>query len=174
MPLRVVLDIADPSVGAFISNTSIDAKFAQSFAPTLLTSRDGARHCVEVSAVKTILAGEAVGSVIVLKHIAVASKIAPVPTSELVFPPGVAGSISFPLIVLDESFTVIAANLAFYSLFQVSATETEGLSLSALGTGQWAKIDVLGLLDRLIKGEIVSGEVMWKTTSRLSDNASCC
>ena len=42
-----------------------------------------------------------------------------------------------PVIILDEHCTVLAANEAFYKLFQVEAKETEGKNIYKLGNGQW-------------------------------------
>jgi PAS domain S-box-containing protein len=157
LPLCAVLGIESPLVEAFISNTGIDTKFSQNFSETRLTSRDGVRHLVEGSAAKAMLAGQAVGSIIVLRNIDTKSKQPPVAEDNFVFPQGVAWSIPFPLVLLDKNFTVKAANLAFYKLFQATAAETEGWPFGTLGTGQWAKTDVDGLLDSLTKGKILSG-----------------
>jgi PAS domain S-box-containing protein len=158
LPLNAVLDIEEPFVDAFISNTDIHADFSQYFPATILTFRDGVRHSVEGCAVKAVIAGETLGSFIVIRHVAIEAKKVPAGATDFSFTQGVASSIPFPLVVLDKTFTVVAANRAFYTLFEVYASETEGQSLSALGTGQWAKIDVVGLLDRLMKGEIPSGD----------------
>lgn len=42
-----------------------------------------------------------------------------------------------PVIILDEHCNVLAANEAFYTLFQVEPTETEGKNIYTLGNGQW-------------------------------------
>ncbi len=42
-----------------------------------------------------------------------------------------------PVIILDKHCTVLAANQAFYSLFQVEQKETEGKNIYELGNGQW-------------------------------------
>lgn len=42
-----------------------------------------------------------------------------------------------PVIILDEHCTVLAANEAFYRLFQVEAKDTEGKHIYELGNGQW-------------------------------------
>jgi len=47
-----------------------------------------------------------------------------------------------PLLVLDESFTVLAASRSFYDIFQVDPQHTIGCLLYALGDGQW---DIPGL-----------------------------
>ena len=42
-----------------------------------------------------------------------------------------------PVLILDKNLKVLAANDAFYSLFQVKPADTEGLVVYELGNGQW-------------------------------------
>lgn len=42
-----------------------------------------------------------------------------------------------PVIILDKECKVLAANEAFYELFQVDKIDTEGKSIYELGNGQW-------------------------------------
>lgn len=42
-----------------------------------------------------------------------------------------------PVLILDKDFKVLAANEAFYSLFQVEQKDTEGELIYKLGNGQW-------------------------------------
>ncbi len=42
-----------------------------------------------------------------------------------------------PVLILDKNFKVLAANEAFYKLFQVEHKETEGKLIYKLGNGQW-------------------------------------
>ncbi len=42
-----------------------------------------------------------------------------------------------PVLILDKDFKVLAANEAFYKLFQVEKGETEGETIYKLGNGQW-------------------------------------
>jgi len=42
-----------------------------------------------------------------------------------------------PVIILDKNCKVLAANEAFYSLFQVEQKDTEGKLIYKLGNGQW-------------------------------------
>src|SRR4030065_40395 len=42
-----------------------------------------------------------------------------------------------PFLILNEKFQVVAANKTFYSVFQVTAEETEGILVYELGNGQW-------------------------------------
>lgn len=42
-----------------------------------------------------------------------------------------------PVLILDKRFTVLAANEAFYKLFQVEPNDTEGKLIYKLGNGQW-------------------------------------
>jgi len=46
-------------------------------------------------------------------------------------------TIPLPLLVLDATFHVLAANHSFYTTFQAQATETVGQVLFDLGKGQW-------------------------------------
>jgi len=62
-------------------------------------------------------------------------------------------SLPFPLLVLNPDLSIDAANPEFYRTFGVTAAETLGIKLDALGNGQWAKIDVDGVLDGLLQGQ---------------------
>ncbi len=42
-----------------------------------------------------------------------------------------------PVLILDKNFKVLAANEAFYHLFQVDKNDTEGKIIYKLGNGQW-------------------------------------
>ncbi len=42
-----------------------------------------------------------------------------------------------PVLILDKHFKVLAANEAFYKLFQVDQKDTEGKVIYKLGNGQW-------------------------------------
>lgn len=42
-----------------------------------------------------------------------------------------------PVLILDKNFKVLAANEAFYNLFQVNQKDTEGKIIYKLGNGQW-------------------------------------
>ena len=42
-----------------------------------------------------------------------------------------------PVMILDNHFKVLAANEAFYALFQVEKKDTEGKVIYSLGNGQW-------------------------------------
>lgn len=42
-----------------------------------------------------------------------------------------------PVLILDKHFKVLAANEAFYKLFQVDQKDTEGKLIYKLGNGQW-------------------------------------
>jgi len=42
-----------------------------------------------------------------------------------------------PILILDKDFRVMAANEAFYKMFQVGLKETEGKMVYDLGDGQW-------------------------------------
>ncbi len=158
LPLYAVFGIGSPSVESFISNIGIEADFSQNFSEIPLTSRQGTRHFVEGSAAKVMVAGRAVGSIIVFRSIDTESEQRAVVDDNSFFPEGVACSIPFPLVLLDKSFTVRGANPAFYKLFQATEVETEGRLFSDLGTGQWGKLCVNGMLDSLMKGEVVSGD----------------
>ncbi len=55
-----------------------------------------------------------------------------------------------PLLVLDHNFRVAIANRAFYSTFQVSATETENCLIYELGNGQWDIPQLKQLLEEIL------------------------
>lgn len=55
-----------------------------------------------------------------------------------------------PLLVLDESLTVIFGSESFYKAFHVSASETQGRSLYELGNGQWDIPDLRKLMEEVL------------------------
>jgi PAS domain S-box-containing protein len=66
-----------------------------------------------------------------------------------------------PLVVLDGSWSVVAANPAFYTTFRVGAADTLGRKVHDLGKGQW---DIPALRDLLedvlpLNGEVVDHRV---------------
>lgn len=55
-----------------------------------------------------------------------------------------------PVIMLDGKLKVLAANEAFYSLFQVTAADTEGKLIYELGNGQWDIPKLRDLLEDIL------------------------
>lgn len=55
-----------------------------------------------------------------------------------------------PVIILDKKCKVLAANEAFYNLFQVEKKETEGKSIYQLGNGQWDIPALRKLLEKIL------------------------
>ncbi|MCM1566186.1 MAG: PAS domain-containing protein [Dehalobacter sp.] len=55
-----------------------------------------------------------------------------------------------PLLVLNDDFKVLSANMAFYHFFQVKPFETEGCFLPQLGSGQWNIPDFIEKLSSII------------------------
>lgn len=55
-----------------------------------------------------------------------------------------------PVLILDGKFIVLAANEAFYSLFQVTAADTEGKRIYDLGNGQWDIPKLRDLLEDIL------------------------
>lgn len=55
-----------------------------------------------------------------------------------------------PVLILDSKFKVLAANEAFYSLFQVTAADTEGKRIYDLGNGQWDIPKLRDLLEDIL------------------------
>lgn len=68
-----------------------------------------------------------------------------------------------PLVVLDADLRVRFANRSFYRTFQVEREATEGLSLFALGNGQWDIAQLHTLLAELLpqNGQFEDFEVQW-------------
>ena len=55
-----------------------------------------------------------------------------------------------PVIILDKNFKVLAANEAFYELFQVEKSDTEGKIIYKLGNGQWDIPALRKLLENIL------------------------
>jgi two-component sensor histidine kinase/PAS domain-containing protein len=63
---------------------------------------------------------------------------------------GIVDTVREPVLVLDEELRVIAASRSFYSAFKVSAEDTQGRLLYALGDGQWDIPKLRVLLENII------------------------
>ena len=74
---------------------------------------------------------------------------------------GIVDTVREPVLVLDKQLRVIAASRSFYSAFKVSAEDTEGRLLYALGDGQWDIPKLRVLLEKIIpeKGVMEGYEV---------------
>ena len=63
---------------------------------------------------------------------------------------GIVDTVREPVLVLDEELRVIAASRSFYSAFKVTAEDTQGRLLYALGDGQWDIPKLRVLLENII------------------------
>jgi two-component sensor histidine kinase len=63
---------------------------------------------------------------------------------------GIVDTVREPVLVLDEELRVIAASRSFYTAFRVSAEDTHGRLLYALGDGQWDIPKLRVLLENII------------------------
>ena len=63
---------------------------------------------------------------------------------------GIVDTVREPVLVLDEELRVIAASRSFYSAFKVTAEDTQGKLLYALGDGQWDIPELRVLLENII------------------------
>jgi two-component sensor histidine kinase len=63
---------------------------------------------------------------------------------------GIVDTVREPIVVLDEKLRVIAASRSFYLAFKVSAEDTQGRLLYALGDGQWDIPKLRVLLENII------------------------
>jgi PAS domain-containing protein len=71
---------------------------------------------------------------------------------------GIVDTLQEPLVVLDRSMVVVAANPAFYKAFGAERERTIGQSLFDLGDGQWDITDLRKLLaDVLPKAAAIIG-----------------
>lgn len=55
-----------------------------------------------------------------------------------------------PVLILDKNFKVLAANEAFYRLFQAKQKNTEGTVVYKLGNGQWDIPELRKLLENIL------------------------
>jgi nitrogen-specific signal transduction histidine kinase len=58
-----------------------------------------------------------------------------------------------PVVILDKDLQVLAANEAFYTLFQVKKINTEGELIYKLGNGQWNIPKLRNLLEEILPEE---------------------
>jgi two-component sensor histidine kinase len=71
---------------------------------------------------------------------------------------GIVDSLADPVLLLDENLCVIRANPAFYQTFNVDPDSTVGVSLFALGSGQWDIPELRRLIEEVIpKAQAVVG-----------------
>jgi two-component system CheB/CheR fusion protein len=74
---------------------------------------------------------------------------------------GIVNTVVEPLLVLDDRLQVVSASQSFYRVFQVTATETLGRKLYALGDGQWDIPLLRQLLEDLLpKKQAIEGYVV--------------
>ncbi len=62
----------------------------------------------------------------------------------------IVATIREPLLVLDDDLRVQSANEAFFTIFQVTASETEGQLFFDLGSGSWDKPELRRLLTEVL------------------------
>lgn len=55
-----------------------------------------------------------------------------------------------PVLILDKSFRVLAANEPFYKMFQVEPVDTENKIIYELGNGQWDIVKLRKLLEDIL------------------------
>lgn len=156
--LSTVFDISELALGAFFTDcgefgdgVSID------FADTYLTTKDRTRRLIEGSATRIGPDSAGVAVLVIFRDAGGLTVRENRMSYELSFVQGIVSSMHDPFLIIDKALTVKTANQAFYQTFRVSSTETEGLNLDALGTGQWAKRDVDAMLDTLIDGQASAG-----------------
>jgi PAS domain-containing protein len=58
-----------------------------------------------------------------------------------------------PVLILNKDLKILAANEAFYSLFQVKKVDTEGKLIYKLGNGQWDIPNLRKLLEEILPKE---------------------
>ncbi|HXG90459.1 MAG TPA: ATP-binding protein [Vicinamibacterales bacterium] len=58
-----------------------------------------------------------------------------------------------PLLVLDADLRVVTGNPAFYSAFQLDATESAGKTVDTLGAGEWGVMHIADLLKNVIRDD---------------------
>ena len=63
---------------------------------------------------------------------------------------GIVAAVPDPLVILDAQLRVVTANRAFYHMFQVASSDTEGRLLYELGDGQWDNPELRRLLEEII------------------------
>ena len=84
-----------------------------------------------------------------------------------------------PLLVLNEKLEVVSASRAFYRYFKVTAQDTVGLSIYALGNGQWAVPALKELLEIVLprdlsfEGYVVDHEFPGVGQRKMLLNARC-
>jgi PAS domain S-box-containing protein len=157
--LTLVFDIVGRVIGSSVEEESDlrnDAAF-EILDETCLRTRDGTLRYIDGDAISLETNKEIVGRLIVFRDVTRRVMRGNRLKDEIGFANNIIGSMRLPFLVLDRALTIRMANQAFYNTFQVSHAETEGFAISALGAGQWAKIDVDGLLDSLITGRVVRG-----------------
>ena len=76
-----------------------------------------------------------------------------------------------PVMILDNHFKVLAANEAFYALFQVEKKDTEGKVIYSLGNGQWNIPKLRELLEDILPNNTFFKGFEVDTTFLLSDAA---
>lgn len=117
---------------------------------------DIGRRVMRLNARKTVRPGNGSRRILlVIEDVTEASDAAAALERERLLSAGVVATIREPLLVLDERLTVISANRAFYTTFQVEETQTVGRRLDDLGNGQWSIPKLIELLTEVVPKDTV-------------------
>ncbi len=110
---------------------------------TVLIDRGGTERRIDhgVAAIRDP-AGAVVGAVLLFCDVTERQRLVRGVEDARAFADGILQTVRQPLVVLDGGMRVVAANHSFYETFRVSATDSAGRSLFALGDGEW---DIPGL-----------------------------
>ena len=154
MSLQDVFVTENPSIIAFFELTKQSISGASILIDTTrVTTKTGSYRWVEGKAIDLASLSGAGNVLILFSEIAYEPAEYPIFAGTQNLAQLVIDSMHLPLLLLNSDRSVAAANRAFYKTFGITVNECVNVKFEALGSGQWAKIDVDGLFDNLLVGK---------------------
>jgi len=109
------------------------------------------RRVMRLNARKTVRPGNGSRRILlVIEDVTAESDAATALERERLLSGSIVDTLREPLLVLDQSLTVISASRSFYATFEVDPAATIGHRLGDLGNGQWAIPQLLELLTEVV------------------------
>jgi PAS domain S-box-containing protein len=140
--LRILTDVKDIE--------TLCAHVVGGGAPCRRDIRDGDRYFLLRIAPYTGSDGQIGGAVLTLTNVTAFRASIDQAIYDREYTKAILNTVSEPLVVLDADLRVQTANRAFYSLFQLSREETQGVPLDNLGNDDWRTLRVWASLKAIL------------------------
>jgi PAS domain S-box-containing protein len=147
-------------VGCSLANTlagvedlnRICARVIADGAPHRVETRDGDRYFLLRIAPYTGADGQILGAVLTFTNVTAFRASIQQAIYEREYTKTILNTVVDPVVVLDARLQVQTANRAFYTIFEVSRNETQGVSIRKLGNSEWETSGVWDSVERTLSG----------------------